>query len=277
MLTLSAQSTFKSIMLKFGTSVLPKFLGTVLIVAGGWIVVRIITRIVREALSKSKAKLDISLIAFIVRVMDICLKVLVVLSALTNLGISTTGIIAAFSAGAVAISLALKDSLGNIAAGIMMLISHPFSTGDYIEAGGNSGTVLKIDLVHTTLRTPDNRQVVIPNGQLMNMTVTDYSKEATRRMDLTFGISYDNDPEKAKAIIAAVAKAHPKALQDPEPFVRVSEHADSAVVITLRVWCKTEDYWALHFDILEQVREQFDKNDISIPYNQLDVHVVENK
>lgn len=275
--TLSIFSKIKDFFLNPESSIVPKIIGTVLIVLVGWIAVGIITKILRNALSKAKTKLDISLINFFVTAANICLKLLIVLSALNNLGISTTGLIAAFSAAAVAISLALKDSLGNIASGIIILISRPFSTGDLIDAGGSLGTVARIDMIHTTLRTPDNRLIVIPNGQLMNMTITDYSKEPTRRLDLTFGISYDNDPEKAKAIIMDTVKAHPMSLNEPEPFVRVSEHADSAVIITLRVWCKTENYWTLHFDLLEQVRTAFDKNGISIPYNQLDVHVVNNE
>lgn len=275
--TLSVLSKIKDFFLNPESSIVPKIIGTVLIVLVGWIAVGIITKILRNALTKAKTKLDISLINFFVTAANICLKLLIVLSALNNLGISTTGLIAAFSAAAVAISLALKDSLGNIASGIIILISRPFSTGDLIDAGGSLGTVARIDMIHTTLRTPDNRLIVIPNGQLMNMTITDYSKEPTRRLDLTFGISYDNDPEKAKAIIMDTVKAHPMSLNEPEPFVRVSEHADSAVIITLRVWCKTENYWTLHFDLLEQVRTAFDKNGISIPYNQLDVHVVNNE
>ena len=275
--TLSIFSKIKDFFLNPESSILPKIIGTVLIVLVGWIAVGIITKILRNALTRAKTKLDISLINFFVTAANICLKLLIVLSALNNLGISTTGLIAAFSAAAVAISLALKDSLGNIASGIIILISRPFSTGDLIDAGGSLGTVARIDMIHTTLRTPDNRLIVIPNGQLMNMTITDYSKEPTRRLDLTFGISYDNDPEKAKAIIMDTVKAHPMSLNEPEPFVRVSEHADSAVIITLRVWCKTENYWTLHFDLLEQVRTAFDKNGISIPYNQLDVHVVNNE
>lgn len=275
--TLSIFSRIKDFFLNPESSILPKIIGTVLIVLVGWIAVGIITKILRNALTRAKTKLDISLINFFVTAANICLKLLIVLSALNNLGISTTGLIAAFSAAAVAISLALKDSLGNIASGIIILISRPFSTGDLIDAGGSLGTVARIDMIHTTLRTPDNRLIVIPNGQLMNMTITDYSKEPTRRLDLTFGISYDNDPEKAKAIIMDTVKAHPMSLNEPEPFVRVSEHADSAVIITLRVWCETGNYWTLHFDLLEQVRAAFDKNGISIPYNQLDVHVVNNE
>lgn len=264
-------------MINFGTSILPKALAAILIIIVGLVVIKVIKKIIKKALIGSKAELDISLIDFIVRAIGICLKVVLVLSALATIGISTTGIIAAFSACAVAISLALKDSLGNIAGGIMMLISQPFSTGDFIDVDGAAGKVLKIDMVHTTLLTPDNKQVVIPNGQLMNKTIIDYSKEATRRMEVKFSISYDNDTELAKKIITDVVNAHEFTLKDPAPFIRITEYADSAIVITARAWCESANYWTLNFDLLEQVKQKFDENGITIPYNQLDVHVIDNK
>ena len=240
----------------------------------GWLLIKLVKHILKKAFNKTD--FDTSLEKFIVSVVDICLKIVLIICSISALGVSTTGLVAAFSAAAVAVSLALKDSLSNIAGGILMLMTRPFKTGDYIETEGHSGTVLQIDMIHTTLRTPDNRQIVIPNGQLVNQTIVDYSKETTRRMDLQFGISYDNDPELAKKIILDCALAHEFTLTDPEPFVRVTEHADSAVIITMRVWVKSENFWALHFDLLEKVREEFDKNGISIPYNQLDVHVIKN-
>ena len=277
MLTLNIIDKFKNSMINFGTSVLPKLVAAIIIILVGLIAIKIIKKIVKKALLRAKVGLDISLVNFIVRAIGICLKVLLVLSALTTLGISTTGIVAAFSACAVAISLALKDSLSNIAGGIMMLISRPFATDDFIEVGGNSGKVLKIDLVHTTLLTPDNRQVVIPNGQLMNMTITDYSKEATRRMEIKFSIGYNDDVELAKKIITETINAHELALKDPAPFIRVTEYGDSAIVITMRAWCESANYWTLHFDLLEQIKVEFDKNGITIPFNQLDVHLFNEK
>ena len=252
-----------------------KIAATLIVIIIGLLIAKLIKNIIRKALEK--ADWDISLEHFISRAVDICLKIIILISALSALGVSTTGIIAAFSAAAVAISLALKDSLGNMAGGILMLITRPFSTGDYIEVDGYSGTVLQIDMIHTTLRTPDNRQVVIPNGQLVNKTITDYSKESTRRLDLKFSISYDNDSEKAKAIIFETVEKHELALKDPEPFVRVSGHGESSIAITLRVWVESPNYWTLHFDLLEQVKDAFDKNGITIPYNQLDVHVIDSK
>ncbi len=273
MITLNAMQDIMTKIPQFFKDYGLRVIEAVAILVLGWLLSKLIVKILKKTFSKTE--LDVSLEKFILKTVDICVKVIVVIATISALGVSTTGLIAAFSAAAVAISLALKDSLSNIAGGIMMLLTQPFRTGDYIEADGYSGTVLQIDMIHTVLRTPDNRQVVIPNGQLVNKTIVDYSKESTRRMDLQFGISYENDPELAKKIILECANAHEFTLQDPAPFARVTEHADSAVIITMRVWCKSENFWALHFDLLEKVRVEFDKNGITIPYNQLDVHVIE--
>lgn len=273
MLTLFSFKSLTDDLINFGKTYGFKILGSILIFVLGWVFSKLLVKLLRKGLSKTS--LDVSLVNFLLKTIHIVILIVVLLAALSNLGISTTGLVAAFSAAAIAVSLALKDSLGNIAGGILMLLTQPFSTGHYIETDGVSGTVLKIDLIHTTLKTPDNRQIVIPNGQLVNKTIIDYSKESTRRMDLQFGISYDNDPEKAKAIIMECVKAHKLSLQDPEPFCRVTEHSDSAVIITMRVWVKSENYWTLHFDLLEQIKCEFDKNGITIPYNQLDIHVID--
>ncbi len=274
MITLNAMQDIMAKIPRFFKDYGLKVLGAVAILVLGWLLSKILVKILKKTFAKTN--LDVSLEKFIIKTVDICIKIIVVIATISSLGVSTTGLIAAFSAAAVAISLALKDSLSNIAGGILMLLTQPFKTGDYIEADGYSGTVLQIDMIHTVLRTPDNRQVVIPNGQLVNKTIVDYSKESTRRMDLQFGIGYDNDPELAKKIILECANAHDMTLKDPEPFARVTEHADSAVIITMRVWCMSENYWTLHFDLLEKVRVEFDRNGISIPYNQLDVHVINN-
>lgn len=265
------------VLVSFSKNYLPRILGSIVIVILGFILSKILKKIVKRHLDRTH--LDNSLINFIVTAVDICFKVVILLTALANIGVSITGLVAAFSAGAVAVALALKDSLGNIAAGIVMLLSQPFSTGDFIDVDGcvSGGKVLRIDIVHTTLLTPDNRRIVIPNGQLVNKTIVDYSKEDKRRMDLNFAISYDANTDKAKQIILDTILAHPASFKEPEPFVRVSEHSDSAVIITLRVWCKAEDYWSLHFDLLEKIKKEFDKNGVKIPYNQLDVHIVKDE
>ena len=220
-----------------------------------------------------KAKLDVSLIKFIKKVIKITCYVIIFIAMLSSLGISTTGIIAAFSAAGVAVALALKDSLSNIAGGIILLIAPRFSTGDYIKETEYEGTVVSVDLMHTTIRTFDNLQVAIPNGLLMNNQIVNYSRESTRRLDLTFPISYENDPEVAIKAALQTANAHELVLKDPEPFSKVAGYDASAVNITLRVWMKTPDFHTVRFDLLAEVKKAFDDNGIKIPYNQLDVHI----
>lgn len=236
----------------------------------------IIILAVRKLLDRSfaKTKLDPSLIHFLTRASVIVLYVILGIMVLTALGVSTTGVVAALSASAVAVSLALKDSLSNVAGGILLLVSPRFLTGDYIAAGGDEGTVLDVDLLHTTLRTPDSRQVSIPNGVLINHHITNYSRQSHRRVDITFSIAYESNADLAKKLILETINAHELVCSDVgEPFVRIREFAESSVNIVSRCWCKNTDYWTVYFDLMEQVRAAFDANGISIPYNQLDVHV----
>ncbi len=248
-----------------------KIIGSVLIIVIGWVIVGIIKRVITKPVEQTK--FDPSFKRFLIKTVDIVLKVLIVLCAISNLGISTTGLIAALSAAAVAISLALKDSLGNIAGGILMMITRPFSTGDFISVDGESGTVVNIDLIHTTLLTVDNRHVVVPNGQMVNKTITDYSREDTRRVDIDFKISYDSDVEKAKALIIGLANSCEFTLSEPAPFARVTDYGDSSVTVTARIWCKSENFWDLKLYMLENTMVEFRENGVSIPFNQLDVHI----
>lgn len=227
--------------------------------------------------SFKKINMDYSLEKFLVKAANIVLHAVIILSALNALGISTTGLLAALSAAAVAVALALKDSLSSIAGGILLLINPRFATGDFIEVAGESGTVMQIDMMHTTLKTLDNRHVVIPNGNIINNQIIDYSSEETRRLDMVFSIGYNDDARLAEQTVMEVIKAHPMSLSEPDaPFVRVGEYAESSVNITARVWCKSSDYWTLKFDLLEQVRTAFDEKGITIPFAQLDVHITNN-
>lgn len=231
-----------------------------------------LVKIISKSLSKSK--LDPSLIRFVKRSVKIICYTLVILSALSAIGISTTGIIAAMSAAAVAVAVALKDSLSNVAGGILLLISPRFVTDDFIETEGYSGKVIDVDLLHTTILSPDNKQISIPNGVLINSPIINYSREPLRRLDINFAVAYDCDVDKAKSIIMNVISKSDLILNEPdEPFVSVSSYGDSAINIVARVWCKNENYWTLNFDLLKNVKAEFDKNGISIPYNQLDVHI----
>lgn len=174
----------------------------------------------------------------------------------------------------VALSLSLQGSLSNLAGGITVMASRPFAVGDYVEAGGVSGTVNEIGLVYTKLKTIDNKIIFIPNGEISGEKIINYNKQEQRRVDLTFTVSYDADPEQVKEIMRQVIGAHPKALFTPEPFVRTTALGDSSVSYTLRAWCATEDYWDLYYDLLEQVRAAFDREGVELTYNHLNVHIM---
>ena len=248
-------------------------MGAILLI--GHFIVVYIMRIVKRTFTHSK--MDNSLSEFLLKTINIILHIFVILSALNTVGISTNGVLAALSAAAVAVAVALKDSLNNVAGGILLLFSPRFFSGDYIAAGGDEGTVERVDLLHTTVRTADNKVVSIPNGILINSHITNYTREEKRRVDITFPVSYEADIEKAKQIIIAVLCGHPLVLDEPEkPMARVMNYNDSSVDIITKGWCKTPDYWRVYFDITEQVRAELENNDITIPYNHVDVHIKEN-
>ena len=174
----------------------------------------------------------------------------------------------------VALSLSLQGSLSNLAGGITVMVTRPFAVGDYVDAGGVSGTVSEIGLVYTKLKTIDNKIIFIPNGEISGERIINYNKQEQRRVDLTFTVSYDADPERVKEIMRQVIGAHPKALFTPEPFVRTTSLGESSVGYTLRVWCATQDYWELYYDLLEQVRAAFDREGVELTYNHLNVHIM---
>lgn len=238
----------------------------------GLVLLVIASKLIAKALLKTK--LDISLQGFFIKTFNIVCVVILLICALSTAGVSTTGLIAGFSAAGAAVALALKDSLANIAGGIVLLITHPFVTGDYIEIGSYSGTVKKIDIIQTTLTTVDNKTIVIPNGLLSSDEVVNYTKEPLRRVDLTVPVSYDNDIELAKKSVLKAAAREEKVLTEPvAPFVRVAEYSDSSVNLSVRVWCKTEDYWDVYYNMIEIIRECFKEDNVEIPYQRIDVHV----
>lgn len=196
---------------------------------------------------------------------------------LAYLGVETSGIAAAITSVGLTIGLALQGSLSNFAGGVIIIIMRPYKLGDFIECNGQSGTVEDIKLFYTYLRTGENKIVIIPNGVAGNSTVINYSTTGTRRDDIVFSISYDNDFEKAKEIILDCIKNCDVILDDPAPFVNVKEHAAHSIDILARYFTKFDDYWTAHWYMMEAVKKAFDENGISIPYNQLDVHVVKNQ
>ncbi len=251
----------------------PSILLAAVVFVVGLVVLMVISKIIKKTLSKTK--LDISLQSFFVKTFNIVCIVLILICALATAGISTTGLIAGFSAAGAAVALALKDSLANIAGGIVLLITHPFVTGDFIEMGDKSGTVQQIDIIQTTLLTPDNRTVVIPNGVLSSDNVINYTKEETRRVDLTIPISYESDVELARKSIEKAASRESRILSEKDPvFVKVAQYSDSSIELAVRVWCKTEHYWDVYFSVNEKINEAFKEDGVIIPYQRVDVHMV---
>ncbi|MGB1110176.1 MAG: mechanosensitive ion channel family protein [Gammaproteobacteria bacterium] len=222
----------------------------------------------------TKAKWDEMLVSFAGNVIYAAMLVFVILAALGQLGIETTSFIAVLGAAGLAIGLALQGSLSNFAAGFMIIIFRPFKVGDFVEAGGTSGIVEEIQIFTTRLRTGDNRTVYVPNGGIMNGNITNYSAKPTRRIDLVFGVSYDDDLQKAKQVINAVLAEDERILADPAPTVGVLELADSSVNFAVRPWVKTGDYWPVYFHLQETMKQRLEAAGLSIPYPQRDVHMI---
>lgn len=224
-----------------------------------------------------KRNIDATLKGFLMNIIGILLKVMLFIAVIGMVGVQTSSFVAVLAAMGFAIGLALQGSLGNFAGGVLIMLFKPIAKDEYIEAQGEAGTVTSIEIFTTTLLTPDNKTVTIPNGPLANGNIVNYSRQKTRRVDFKFGISYDDDMKKAQKILSDIVKKHKLVLKEPEPFVRVGELGDSSVNFTVRIWTKTQDYWTVYFDVTENVKERFDKEGISIPYPQTDLHLYQKK
>lgn len=262
-------------LLKFATEFLTswgiKLLAAILVLVVGIKLVKVLVKFIRT--SDKLNKVDDSLRSFLSSFSSIVLYFVLIIVVASILGIPATSFITILASCGVAVGLALQGSLSNFAGGIMILLFKPFKVGDFIEASGECGTVVEISVVYTVILTTDNKRITIPNGSLTNSVIENYSAEELRRVDMTFSTGYNCDIETTKKVISDVIAAHPLALKDPAPFVRLSAHGESALTYTVRVWCKSENYWDVNFDIMEGVKEAFDKNGITIPYPQVDVHV----
>ena len=230
----------------------------------------IIKNIIRKAFNK--ADMDETLAKFLTDVIYGVMLVFIVLAALSQLGIDTTSFVAIFAAAGLAIGLAFQGALSNIGAGVMIIFFKPFKLGDFIEAGGTLGTVEEVNIFNTMFKTGDNKVVIVANSNIISGNITNFSAKDTRRVDLTFGIGYDDDLKLAKQTLMDIVSSDERVLQDPAPFVAVSELADSSVNFVVRAWVNSADYWGVHFDTLENVKVIFDEKGISIPYPQMDVH-----
>ena len=236
----------------------------------GKFVVRMVVKFAKKVMFK--AKVDNILINFIASIINTVLLLFVVIAALDQLGVATTSLIALIGAAGLAVGLALQGTLQNLASGVMLIIFRPFNDGDFVEAAGVAGVVEQIGIFTTTMRTGDNREIIIPNGEIFGGTITNYSKRATRRVDMVFGIGYDDDIKKAKELISKILDEDERILKDPAPSVTVAELADSSVNFNVRPWCATGEYWNVYSDTHEKIKLTFDAEGISIPYPQMDVH-----
>ena len=236
----------------------------------GKYIARMLTSVSKKVMTK--AKVDSILVNFIGSIINTVLLLFVVVASLDQLGVDTTSLIALIGAAGLAIGLALQGSLQNLASGVMLIVFRPFNDGDLVETAGVLGVVETIGIFTTTMRTGDNREIIIPNGEIFGGTITNFSKRSTRRVDMVFGIGYDDDIKKAKDILTRILEEDERILRDPAPLVAVAELADSSVNFNVRPWCKTEDYWNVYFDIHEKVKLTFDAEGISIPYPQMDIH-----
>lgn len=219
-----------------------------------------------------RAKIDEVLVDFTGTIVYSILLVIVVIAALERLGIETTSLIALLGAAGLAIGLALKDSLSNFASGVMLIAFRPFKVGDFIEAAGVSGIVENITIFNTMMRSPDNKEIIVPNSAVYGGTIINYSAKPTRRVDMVFGIGYDDDLKLAKEVLQKILQEDERVLDEPQPIVAVAALADSSINFNVRPWVKSADYWGVFADTHEKVKLAFDEHNISIPYPQMDVH-----
>lgn len=250
-----------------------KILSAVILLAVCLFVVKILMKLVDKTMER--INLDSSLRTFIRTAVKIALLFLTVLVVAGSLGINVTSLIAVLSVFGLAVSLAVQNSLSNVAGGIQLLTSKPFKAGDYVEAGGIEGIVHDVGIVYTHIHTWDNKLIQVPNSQIASEKIVNYTAEPERRVDLTFSVSYDAPVETVKQVIQEVMGTHPLTFATPEPTVRVSKYGDSSIEYSMRVWCATGDYWTVYYDMLEQVKAAFDKAGVEMTYPHVNVHMMD--
>ena len=250
----------------------PKLLLAIVVLLIGLWIIKLVIKGFRKMMAKQSV--DPSLRGFLMSIVSILLKLLLLISVAGMVGIEMTSFIAILGAAGLAVGLALQGSLANFAGGVLILLFKPFKVGDFIETQGHLGSVKSIQVFNTVLKTPDNKTIIIPNGPISNGSVVNFSTEATRRVDMTFGIGYGDDILKTKDVLQKIVTADPRILKDPAPVIVVSELADSSVNFAVRVWVNSTDYWGVFFDTHEKVKLTFDAESISIPFPQTDVHVI---
>jgi len=236
---------------------------------------RFIVGLLVKALGKGmqKAEVDATLERFVCNLVRMALMVVVIIAAIAQVGIQTTSFIAIFGAAGLAVGLALQGSLSNFAAGVLIVLFRPYRVGDFVEAAGIAGTIEQVQILTTILKTGDNKQVIVPNSQIMDSIITNYSANDTRRVDMVIGVGYDDDLDQVHRTLKELVDADDRILDDPACKIAVSELADSSVNFVVRPWVKSADYWGVKFDLTEAIKKRFDAEGISFPYPQQDVHL----
>jgi small conductance mechanosensitive channel len=236
---------------------------------------KVVVGFIIRALGKVMQARDVdkTLETFLCNFLRMALMVVVIIAAISQIGIQTTSFIAIFGAAGLAVGLALQGSLSNFAAGVLIVLFRPYRVGDFVEAAGIAGSVEQVQILTTILKTPDNKQIIVPNSQIMDSVITNYSANDTRRVDMVFGVSYSDDLDKVHSVLKEMVEAEDRILDDPACTIAVSELADSSVNFVVRPWVRTEDYWGVHFDLTEAIKKRFDKEGISFPFPQQDVHI----
>tara|TARA_B110000438_G_scaffold162273_1_gene155481 strand:+ start:274 stop:1101 length:828 start_codon:yes stop_codon:yes gene_type:complete len=252
-----------------------KLLTALIVVIVGKQLVKILLKVIKVALEKANTEETVRI--FIANLLNTVFTVIIFVAAINQLGVETTSIIALLGAAGLAIGLALQGSLANFAAGILIVIFRPYKVGDYIEAGTNVGTVKDIQIFSTVLRTPDNKAIVVPNGSIMDGSITNYSEQPTRRIDIIASCSYEDDLDKVKQVLKTILDNEERILTEPKPQIAVSELAESSVNFIVRPWVNSSDYLPVMYSLLEQIKKTFDQEGISIPYPQSDIHIHEKK
>lgn len=248
-----------------------KLIAAVAILILGKFIVRLIRRFILKMMQKRNV--DPSISTFTASLTKSVLWIFVILAALAQLGVQTTSFMAVIGAAGLSVGLALQGSLSNFAAGFQIVLFRPFKVGDAVDIGNVLGKINRINIFNTEFLTFDNKKIIVPNSQIMNNTITNITAEDIRRVDLQFGVSYSSDIEKVKNTIRKIIDEHELIFKEPEPFIRLAEMAESSLNFKVRVWSKTQDYWTVFFDLTESVKKEFDKNGISIPFPQMDVHI----
>jgi len=245
-------------------------LGVIFLVIG-WKIINKLLKSLDKVIEKRT--FDPTLHSFLRAISNAILKIILAVSLAGYVGIDTASFAAMITSAGLAVGLALQGSLSNFAGGVILLFMRPFSVGDFIETAGHSGRVEHIKLFYTYLLTPDNKEIMIPNGSIANSSIVNYSMRDTRRVDVTFGVAYEDNVYHVKKVLWDIVNSDSRILKDPEPFISISEHADNSVNFIVRAWTKTDDYWDVHFYLLEEAKIKFDEENISIPYPQMDIHM----